>query len=483
MRKAKKLIAGVLGISMMFSLCACGKGGNGGSTAVKDDMDKQVNLIWYIRNTEPAGFDEVQEEFNKQLLEKINATVDIRFIQAGDWKDKTNMMMAAQEEFDLIWTADWASDFANMVDMGALIPLDDLLETTPELKKLYSDGVWEATSFNGKIYGVPNNQVIYDQAGLWFKKDLVDKYSLPVEEIKSLNDLTPILQTVKDGEASDLIPIRSGYPYLFDAPETKIKNFAIRDGKVVDPDEDQSKQDAFKIMRDWYQKGFFPADVNTLTDEESLISAGKIFSRYNRQLPGANEKHKLAYNYDVVNVATNEPMISRSSVQSTMTSISATSKNPGRAIKLIELMETDKDLFNLLAYGLEGRDYTKDPANENRINRTADSYYVPEFLIGNQFLAYLQPSYTDTVWEETEAANESSPVDPNAGFAFDQTPVNSEITNLASVSQEFGSTLNNGLDDPDTVYPKYMEKRKLAGSEKVIAEIQTQYDAWAANNK
>lgn len=474
MKKVWKGMAVVLCLSLMCSLCAC----NGNSGGEAGQNSEEVNLVWYLRSTEPAGFDEVQEEINQYTLDKINATVEIRFIQPGDWQQKMQMVMAAKEEFDLVFTGDWASDFSNMVNMGGLMPLNDLLESTPELKAMYSDAIWDATSFNGEIYGVPNNQVIYEQKGLCFIKDMVDKYSLPVHEISSLEDLTEIYQTIKDNEPADIIPARKGFVGQFDPFETNIKDFVIRDGKVVDPFDERLPQ--YILMRDWYQRGFFPGDVATLTDDASLTKAGKIFCTYGRYLPGSEEKFNLTHDYEIYHVATNEPFILRASVQSAMTSISATSKNPERAIQLLQLLQTDKYLLNLISYGIEGRDYQKDPENENRINRSADAYYVGEFMVGNQFLAYLQPSYSDTVWQETEEANNNAAADPNIGFAFDQDPVKTEITNLESVNKEFITILENGLADPESTYQQVQEKKDLAGRQKIMEEIQSQYDAWLA---
>lgn len=475
MKKIWKGTAVLLCLAMMLSLCACS--GNG----KKADNEEQVNLIWYLRSNEPKGFAEVQEAINEYTLDKINATVEIRFIQPGDWKEKVNMMMAAKEEFDLLYTGDWAASFANMVDMGGLMPMDDLLEKTPELKAMFSEGIWAATSFDGKIYGVPNNQVLYEQSGLWFKKDIVEKYDFDLSAVSSLDDLTKMYEVVKAGEAPDFIPARKGFVGQFDQQYGSAAGFSIIDGKVADPFDTRLPQ--YKLMREWYEKGYFPADVSTLTDDTALIQAGKIFNCYNRYLPGVDAKFNLTHNYEVIVIPTNNPLISRTSVQSAMTSISATSKNPERAIKLIELLETDQYLLNLICYGIEGRDYEKDPENENRMNRSSDAYYVAEFMVGNQLLAYLQPSYEDTVWEETDAANKAAPVDPNNGFSFDQTPVKAEITNLESVSKEFDTILNNGLDDPEATYQKVKEKKELAGKEKVMEEIQKQYDAWAANNQ
>ncbi len=481
MKMAKKLIAGVLGISMMFSLCACGKGGKGGTATGKDDMSEEVTLKWYIMAQEPAGFDRVMEEANKYIKEKLNAKLELYCIQPGDYSQKTSMILASREEFDLMWVN--ANYYEPNISKGAFIELNDMLEDTA-LKDMFNEGTWDATEVDGKIYAVPMLQVLYDQPGAWFIKSIVDKYDLPVEDVKSLDDLTAIYQTVKDNEPSDIIPVRralSGYFLKYMTPINGT-DFCIDDnGKVTNRREERMPEQ--RIMQEWYKKGFFPADVTTLTDEASLVKAGKLFCNYNRQLPGVDGKFKISNGYDVINVAFRDSIICRNGVQSTMTAISATSKHPERAMKLLELMQTDKYLFNLMAYGIEGQDWEKDPSDEERIIRDSSAYYVPEYLIGNQFLAYILPSYENTVWKETEEKNAEAKADPNNGFCFDRTPVETELVNLQSVSSQYANQLSYSDIPLEETYALIDEKQKLAGIDKVKEEIQAQYDAWAANNK
>ena len=64
-----------------------------------------------------------------------------------------------------MWTSGWANKFEPNVSKGAYLPLDEYLDL-PELaglKALYKDEVWGAASVNGKIYGVPVEQVLYNQ--------------------------------------------------------------------------------------------------------------------------------------------------------------------------------------------------------------------------------------------------------------------------------------------------------------------------------
>ncbi|MNL67320.1 hypothetical protein D3C87_1918910 [compost metagenome] len=55
---------------------------------------------------------------------------------------------------------------------------------------------------------------------------------------------------------------------------------------------------------------------------------------------------------------------------------------------------------------------------------------------------------------------------------------------MQNVKEEFWAPLMTGTVDPNEYLPKAIEKFKAAGLDKIIAEAQTQIDAWkAANNK
>ena len=162
---------------------------------------------------------------------------------------------------------------------------------------------------------------------------------------------------------------------------------------------------------------------------------------------------------------------------STLTAVSYTSKNPVRAVKLIQLMHEDEYLLNLICYGIEGRDFTRDTENPKRITKNTD-YYISEFMVGSQFLAYLSPSYEDGVWEETKKENAAADIDPNIGFSFDRSVVETEISNVSSAGKEYAG-LGSGLyDNYEEMYLESREKMKLAGSEIIKEEIERQYKEW-----
>ncbi|MBE7043267.1 MAG: extracellular solute-binding protein [Ruminococcaceae bacterium] len=476
----KRIFALVLAVAMIATVLT-GCGGTSETEYVKDDLSKEAHLVWVLAMEEPAAYPEVIEEVNKYLKEKINATLEIQFIQPADYATKVNMMLASQEsDWDLMFTSNWQNPYENNVLLGGYYDLKEMLEKeTPELYKFFPDSYWEALTLNGGIYAVPMNQVMYQQKGMWFKKETAEKYDLveKIENMANYEDMEEIYTTVHENEPEMIVA--GGFQYdLFEEVGTTVKGgFTIENGEVTDGlDEDKLNQ--YKLAREWYTKGFFPQEVKF--EEAPFLKMGKIFSRYNRQLPGADAKHRISYDWDVINKATNGMILRREDVQGALTAINRMSKNPARALKLLELMTTDQYLFNLMAYGIEGVHYTKDG---NRITPTENSYYVQEFRIGNQFLAYLMPGYEEGVWEETDKLNREAKVDENMGFVFDVTPVETEITNLNSAT-EYSDSLGKGTaEDVEGTFQKHLEKRKAAGDQKVKEEIEMQYAAWKATQE
>ena len=480
----KRLISLILCIAVAASLCACG--GNAEKKTdglVKDDETEHVNLVWFIRYSEPAGFKEVMEQANEYLAEKLNVTLDLQCIEPGDYDSKVQLAAASGEDCDIIWTSQWANNFEANVSKNAFLPIEDYLDL-PELSDLkshYKDELWDACKVNGHIYGVPIEQVMHVQKGMWFKKDICEKYGIdPYTQVKTTDDLDDIYQTVRDGEPDSLLIALQGNRIGETIKQEIVAGLYMNDdGTITDrSDEKDFGLDFYKRMREWYEKGFFPADIGTFAGETEYRNAGRLFSRYDRYMAGSEEKANMSYGYEVCQIPISDRVISRTSVQSTLSAISYNCKNPLRALKLVQLVHEDEYLLNLLCYGIEGRDFTKDPDNPKRMNRNADNYYVSEYLIGSQFLAYLAPQYSDDVWEKTKEENDTSKIDPNIGFSFDRKPVETEISNCVAVNEEYKGLSKGLYSDYEAVYEESQEKLKKAGIDIIKDEIDAQYAAW-----
>ena len=101
---------------------------------------------------------------------------------------------------------------------------------------------------------------------------------------------------------------------------------------------------------------------------------------------------------------------------------------------------------------------------------------------GNRFLLHLKQGDPADIWDAYAKFNEEAYISPTFGFNFDNGNVMNELTAINNVYQEYIPSLMVGATDPAVKLPEALEKFKKAGSEKVVAEIQSQYDAWKANN-
>lgn len=494
-KKVKKIISLTLVICFIVLMAAgCSFGRQGKKTGKGSEVGSDTNytkLAWYLRGAAPKNSDLVTEKANEIIADKIGAVVDFKFVQPGDYNQKMQMIMASSEEFDLCFTSDWANSYVPNVKKGAYIPIDDLLDKFPRVKEIFSDEIWGAAKVGSKIYAVPNYQVLYAQQGMWFNKKLVDKYNIDLSTVNKISDLTAIYEFIKEKEPT-VSPILSGVPWILsrDFPMQALddggsgfivdtETWEVYDTSSDKPRVLESKKNV-ELMREWYLKDFFPADVATAQNLNVLIKTGTVFSGYAKQKPGGEEDFKIVHGLEVVMKALTDAVITRSSVLAALTAISNTSKNPTKAMELIELMNVDKELLNYMVHGIEGQDYVKKA--ENKIAKLPDSYGFNAWQFGNQLNAYLLEGQDDNLWKETKEMNDNAYVDPLISFSFNSTNVESEIAQIIGIGGEFGKIIDSGLDDPKSISEIVTAKRKLAGRDKILNELQEQINAWKSSN-
>ena len=159
--------------------------------------------------------------------------------------------------------------------------------------------------------------------------------------------------------------------------------------KVINRYETEVIKNYFGLYRKWYLKGYFRKDSASLKDYQSEIKTGNYaaFYGYNCK-PGFEGELLSQYGKDFVIIPTSDYFSSTGAIVATITAISRTSKNPERAMMLYNLLYTDKTLYNILCFGIEGTHYTK--ISDNTIDVAQNSAYFPNtaWLFGNQFNAY-----------------------------------------------------------------------------------------------
>lgn len=480
----KKVSLLVLSFLMVFSLMGCGSSANEGVKGADHPTGlDHVTLKWYLIGSPQQDLDLVMEEVNAYTREKINATIDLRIIGWGDYNQRMQVISASGENYDIAFTSAWANDYVLNAQRGSFVELTDLLdEYGQELQEAIDPMFLEGAKIDGGLYAIPANKEIGQQAVLVFNKDLVDKYDLDVSNVHTLADLEPLLAVIKENEPH-VTPIATFDAFLpYDSLLQEVMPFAFDmesdSGKVINKYEQQVTRDTLNVMHDYYKKGYIRSDAATSTDSWPF-EVPNWFVRKELYQPYAELIWERSAGYELLVQPLQDPYITNGSITGSMNAISVTSRHPERAMMFLNLLNTDPYLRNLMDKGIEGTHYVK---NENgtisdlpaRIQR----YNMPSFAIGNLMILDLYDNDPADKWEAFDAFNQSAVASPALGFYFDSRPVRAEIAAISNVTSEFATVLMKGVVDPEIYLDEFNSKLYEAGLQKVLDEIQNQYDSW-----
>ncbi|WP_256760736.1 ABC transporter substrate-binding protein [Cohnella sp. WQ 127256] len=511
MSAAKKRIVSIMAFALSTSIVVAGCGNNNAAStaessakasqpattvesAGKDEPSKldpyKITLVY--PGDAPKDLLEVQTAMSEYLTEKINATIELKPIDWGSWMEKTNLMFASQEKFDVVITASTLGYYSN-VAKGAYLPLDDLLsQHGKDITGVLGDEILSGLKVKGQIYGTPTNKEFAGANGFLFNKALVDKYNIDLNQINKLEDLDPVLRMIKEKEPG-ITPLFEGNLRFVGSLVLNGQYDGLGDGygvlnrnsdslTVIDKTEVPEYMEVAKIAHKWYKDGLVNKDAASVKDW-GLMQAGKAFAVQQELKPGKDAEMSMAWGFPVVQKQLDIPYTTTVTVGGIMLALSKTSQNPERAMMFLNLLYSDKTLINMLDFGIENKHFVKKSDTmidyPEGIDAKSVGYRNEAWMFGNQMNTYLFPNEDPNKWNAFKQFNEEAEKSIALGFAWDSEPVKNEVAALINVSKQFEDAIISGSVDPEVYIPKYREALKAAGLDKVIAEKQKQLDEWA----
>lgn len=440
----------------------------------------------------PSDLASVEAALSEVTLAKFNATVKLNPVDWGAYTDKVNLMVAAGETCDVLFVAPWMNpSYTQLVANGALYPLNDILETTaPELVKSMPAGAFDATKIDGKVYGVPNQQIWSKPFGPAVRADLADKYGFDVTKISKLEDLEPFLAAVKAGDP-DIYPAAGGaftneyfgWDPIVTQDAGVVVRFDDKTMKVFNGYETPEFKAHVELMRKWYEAGYFPRDLVPGEDFNNVWKAGKVGASLLEVVqPNLSATWLNSRGFNVYAKALAPNFTSTGSITATMNAICQSSKNPEKALMFLSLLNTDPAFYNILAKGVEGKHWVWVDESAKIIGPGPEKdAYNPgaDWMFGNTFNAYYTDADSAKIQQETAAINAAAVPSVAMGFTFNPEPVKNELAQVTAVVAERGRPLFNGEIDPATALPEFIQALKAAGIDKIIAEAQAQLNAFA----
>ncbi len=187
-----------------FALAGCGAGPQGASAS---PGTKQIT-IWDISTGKQQQLIKAATSKFNVTHPKIHATVD--FFQNNPYKQKLQIAMGAHQPPNIFYG--WGGGILDSyVKAGDVYNMTSALKSDPSWKNKFLPSMWSAVTFNGKIYGIPND---YIQPELFnYNKKIFHQYHISVPRTWSA-----LLRDIHILKSHNIIPIslagKSKWPEL-----------------------------------------------------------------------------------------------------------------------------------------------------------------------------------------------------------------------------------------------------------------------------
>ncbi len=475
-------------------------GTNSGDNAAADL--KAVDLKMVLLGDAPADQDIMLAELNKLIKRDLNATLSIEYLAWSDWEQKYSLILSSGEPIDLIYTSDWAK-YSQEATKGAFVEITDdvLTKFMPLTKESQDPAAFEQAKINGKIYFVPKNSSAFNgEQAVVIRGDLREKYGM--EPLDSLDDLRAYLAAVAENEkGTGIVPYAASqdnesFRILMQEQAINVINvgftdfqYHLADDANLTADMIEYKYDSpsfieyAKEMKTWADAGYWSKNaISNKTQPrdafENGTSATLIWNvgSVSNSAASVIEKHPewKPEVYDVIPDSAKRMGLYTADGMA----VPVSSKNMERAFMLLDKLKNDREYYELIQMGIEGKHWIKiDEVNwkegpdYERFGANANGQWGlnnKEFRRMKEGAFPAEAEY-DAIWS-TKVVH---PVIET--FVFDETNVKNELAALITLRSKYRPMISLGIvSDVEGTIKEWKDQADKAGLDKVEAEIKKQ---------
>ncbi len=473
-----------------------------------------VELDWYTDQTVSDDSELVNAAINEYLEEQINTHVTLHYM-GSDYVDKITTMITAGQDTGIMCFG--GLNYLIQAQRGAFYPLDELLSSHgAETKALFNDNVWDCMRVNGQIYGVPSLKDNGYFMSLIYNEEMLNELGLNIDDysfnnLRELEELGYKVKELRDAnekyaEFKDY-PVFGGanllYPYYF-VFESFFTNqyFAVCN---INGAENIAGVDCETVINFYETPEFLEFCLQKQRMVEDGIYDYDYTNKNERNFTGGifgwvgwgytyMQEHLYGEAFTTKMKMFDTIWTDTSNFHSAGTAISTKCAEPERAMMLINLANTDSKLATMLRFGVEGTHYTYDSEGKMTFEDTKNSdsahrayYYWYMASMGNLTIVNAPESLTgpDNIMLKNMAEYNASCLTGNhLGFVFDPKPVVNEVAACTNVVSEYQNELVSGQcasqEDVREIVAEFVEKLQANGVDTIVAEVQSQLDAWKA---
>lgn len=533
----KKIISMLCALAMVLMLAACATTpassaaptptSSAEASSAEAEKKDPVKLVLWFQNS--VG----EQEYTKQVASKLNdllakiegyehITFELHPVKA--MKTDFPLAQASQLQMDLVSTS--ALNMSTEIENGSFLAIDDYLAKYPEITAELPEWLVGLGKADGKTYFIPNQQQAANQFYFVAPKQYVEYSGYTVDQIReTLQKGTVdqkfemfekfVLNTRKEtGKNTKWASAGLSGRKVYVNPSNELATISWDDVLYWDTNTQKiaycnTNDDVVKSYTksgEFYVKGYLHPDVATLDtknfEDENFLNDESLVFKWAQDI-GTDEfiSNKLtnAYGMDIVAVSVSDHAFVPNSWGAGGVGVSSTCKNPEEAVAALALLENSKyaEFYNTLCYGLEGKHYEWVDKSANTIKtlefdgsqgNAKCSYTCWKWTVGNTFNAWMNQSMNKELQDyiKNDINNgKDTEASPLIGLMFKTANVETEISQVAAVSKEYLSTLNNGIkgNDAAAYYEEYKKQLDAAGLNKILDELNKQASDFLASKK
>lgn len=392
-KTAGTLLTATLAGTMLLSACSSGGGNEKGSEstggeAASGGKAATLKVEVFDRGNSPAGSSITNNYLTKFVQDKFgtpnNIKVEFVPIPRSEEVQKLNVLMASGSDVpDIVFTYD-SGTFYRYAQQGGLTDLGELLDQYgPNLKKFLGDETLAYGQYEGKQFALPAKRSHLGKYSSFIRQDWLDKLGMPVPT--TTDELYNTLKAFKEKDPGQtggkVIPLGMALApaqfepliWSFIQPVTEEQRYTLtqqlgsNDYPVLLP----GFKDALQFMNKLYNEGLMSADFSLDEDKKKLsedVTKGLVgfFSEddmnpfYADAMYATLQKNLPDAKISAVDVYTNSegkhPKPEYAPIGMYLM-IPKSSKNAVEAIKYLDWMASDSNLFDM-QNGVEGENYT-----------------------------------------------------------------------------------------------------------------------------
>lgn len=495
-RDMKKIVKGIISASLSLALAVPMLSGCAWDTGVDEDTIKIM-----LSGQKPAGWEDIVAEYNSTGAKETGVKINVEWVSPGDYKQKLNLRMIGSENYDLVFDAPF-NKLKTFAAYEMYAPLEGYLESGeyPNLSAAFPEDIADANYYYGHLYGFPMMRTYGNGIDcVYYRKDLAKKYKIGKDgQINSYDELKAFFEAILNGEEAkqNMVPFgvasTRGFYSLFSQDfVSQAEDHVVRQNlgqqahvllnedntEVIDivyEGEDPSRYALFpekyrdgkifgmerlEILHDWNK--YLETDSLNQKDSWAMFTGLKCAAMVDnldtyeqKSTDVATSMQDAELGVFIINdrVRKMEDGARLTDLKgNNFICIPAWSKKIDKTLTFLDWLFANGENHDLFELGIEGTHWRAEGEDKyEQLKVDGESYSFPGYVLTwNPNYVRLQASLSGEIYDykkydlEKSAYKES----PLAGFMFDSSALQTEISVVNGISSKVSTGLEHGVID------------------------------------